>query len=159
MRLWSLDPTYLDWKGLGGVWREALLAQAVLLGRTRGWKNHSQLLRFKNHSNPINAIGFYLLKIHEEAQRRGYTYNRSKIVAPTEKVRPITITTGQLMYEFNVLKNRLRNRSPEKYQEVVELERDQKHPRPHPLFLAIEGDVEQWEKSYWKAKEGKRDSP
>lgn len=71
LRLWSLDPSYLDWRGLSGVWREGLLAQAVLLNKTKRWKNHPQLLRFKNHKDPISAIGFYLLKIYEEAQRGG----------------------------------------------------------------------------------------
>ena len=32
MRLWSLSPRYLDVKGLVAVWREGLLADAVLLG-------------------------------------------------------------------------------------------------------------------------------
>jgi hypothetical protein len=36
MRLWSLQPKYLDSKGLVAVWREALLAQVVLRGQTRG---------------------------------------------------------------------------------------------------------------------------
>ena len=32
MRLWSLHPRYLDRAGLVALWREALLAQAVLRG-------------------------------------------------------------------------------------------------------------------------------
>ncbi|HEU5178767.1 MAG TPA: pyrimidine dimer DNA glycosylase/endonuclease V, partial [Burkholderiales bacterium] len=32
MRLWSLHPKYLDARGLVALWREALLAQAVLRG-------------------------------------------------------------------------------------------------------------------------------
>ncbi len=36
MRLWSLHPRYLDAKGLVALWREALLAQAVLKGQTKG---------------------------------------------------------------------------------------------------------------------------
>ena len=33
MRIWSLHPEYLDSRGLVALWREALLAQAVLRGQ------------------------------------------------------------------------------------------------------------------------------
>lgn len=35
MRLWSLHLGYLDARGLVALWREALLAQVVLAGKTR----------------------------------------------------------------------------------------------------------------------------
>ena len=152
MRLWSIHPSYLDWKGLGGLWREALLAQVVLLNKTKGWKKHPQLLRFKNHRNPISAIGYYLLKIHEEARRRGYTYDKSKIVEPVETVEPINITEGQLIYELEILKERLKQRDPKNYRELLKLEEAESRPKPHPIFIVIEGDVEPWEKSYWRAR-------
>ncbi|MGB4136662.1 MAG: pyrimidine dimer DNA glycosylase/endonuclease V, partial [Microbacterium sp.] len=47
MRLWSVHPRYLDAKGLVACWREALLAQAVLAGRTRGYARHPQVERFR----------------------------------------------------------------------------------------------------------------
>ena len=119
MRLWSLNPIYLDSKGLGSVWREGLLAQLVLLGKTKGWKNHSHLLRFKNHEKTVHALGFYILKIHEEAKIRGYNYHKFKIVEPSENVRPIKVTKGQLLYEFHILKERLKNRAPNKYKDVL----------------------------------------
>ncbi|MFP3165813.1 MAG: pyrimidine dimer DNA glycosylase/endonuclease V, partial [Nitrososphaeria archaeon] len=34
MRLWSLHPSFLDKQGILGVWREGLLAQKVLIGKT-----------------------------------------------------------------------------------------------------------------------------
>jgi hypothetical protein len=37
MRLWTLHPRYLDSQGLVALWREGLLAQAVLRNRTRGF--------------------------------------------------------------------------------------------------------------------------
>lgn len=154
MRLWSVNPSYLDSKGLGGVWREGLLAQAVLLGKTKGWKNHSHLLRFKNHEKPVSAIGFYLLKIYEEANIRGYRYSKFKIFEPSENVRPIKVTKGQLLYEFHDLKERLKNRAPNKYKEVLKkTERKEHHPQPHPLFIVVDGEVELWEKSYWRRKQ------
>ena len=36
MRLWSLHPRYLDAKGLVALWREGLLAKAVLQGNRYG---------------------------------------------------------------------------------------------------------------------------
>ena len=63
MRLWSLHPKYLDTKGLLALWREGLLAQKVLAGKTKGYKNHPQLDRFKAHGSPRKAIGRYLLDI------------------------------------------------------------------------------------------------
>lgn len=152
MRLWSLDPSYLDSKGLGGVWREALLAQAVLLGKTIGWRNHSHLHRFKTHEQPVHAIGFYLLTILKEAYLRGYRYSKLKIVEPTENVTPILVTTGQLLYEFHMLKQRLKPRNPHHFAAVNAREKKEGLPRPHPLFIVVNGDVDFWEKSYWKRK-------
>ena len=52
MRLWSLHLSYLDPKGLVALWREALLAQKVLTGATRGYRNHPQLERLKGVTVP-----------------------------------------------------------------------------------------------------------
>ena len=59
MRLWTLHPKYLDRAGLVALWREALLAQAVLRGATRGYRRHPQLIRFQNHEEPQAAIAAY----------------------------------------------------------------------------------------------------
>jgi hypothetical protein len=150
MRLWSIHPKYLDVKGLTGLWRESLLAQKVLLNHTRGWKNHPQLYRFKEHESPIAAIGFYLLEIYLEAERRGYSFDKSKIIKPTEKVKKIKISESQLRYEFNILKERLKKRDPNKYFELPNFKEHGRSPEPHLLFFLIEGDVEPWERSYWR---------
>ena len=80
MRLWSIHPCYLDAKGLVALWREGLLAQNVLIGNTKGYKNHPQLIRFKNTNNPLGAIACYLRDVVDEADKRGYNFNRNKIV-------------------------------------------------------------------------------
>lgn len=131
------------------MWREGLLAQAVLLGRTRGWRSHPQLDRFKGHEDPVAAIGFYILKIHEEAMRRGYRYERGKIVRLVEDVAKIEVTTGQLVYEYGLLMERLSHRDPEMYSELSEREERMVHPRPHPIFEVVEGHIEPWETGYW----------
>jgi len=150
MRLWSIHPKYLDTKGLGALWREALLAQAVLLNRTKGWKNHPQLERFKRHINPVSAIGFYLSRIHDEASFRRYNYDSSKIQRPVQEMDPIEITDGQLNYEMFILMERLERRAPEKYTELQKLRGAWNHPEPHPKFNVIEGEVASWETSHWE---------
>ncbi|MPV37867.1 pyrimidine dimer DNA glycosylase/endonuclease V [Georgenia subflava] len=82
MRLWSLDPQYLDRQGLTACWREALLAQAVLAGRTRGYLNHSQLHRFRAQADPVAAVGAYLVGIAAEATTRGYRFDTGRIDRP-----------------------------------------------------------------------------
>ena len=71
MRIWTLHPKYLDPQGLVALWREALLAQKVLLGLTRGYRAHPQLERFKQHAAPVAAIATYLRAVHVESVRRG----------------------------------------------------------------------------------------
>lgn len=79
MRLWSLHPKYLDPQGLVALWREALLAKAVIRGETRGYTHHPQLQRFTEHPHPRLAINAYLAAVHVEATQRGYRFDRSKI--------------------------------------------------------------------------------
>lgn len=140
MRIWTLHPTYLDAKGLVAVWREALLAQCVLSSTTTGYRQHPQLTRFKQMSDPSAAIATYLLAIYEEACIRGYAFNRAKIATPQSKVRILT-THGQLLYEWEHLKMKLRSRAPDKYRELAAVQ----EPTPHPLFTIIAGPVETWE--------------
>lgn len=152
MRLWSIHPRCLDVKGLCGLWREALLAQKVILNQTKGWRNHPQLERFKNHESPLVAVGYYLVKIHEEAEHRGYSFNKYKIVRPTYEIERIELSRGQLVYEYEMLKDRMEKRDPKNYSKLLELEKEGLCPEPHPLFVLIEGDVEPWEMSHWRSR-------
>lgn len=65
MRLWSLSPHYLDQKGLVALWREGLLAKAVLEEKTKGYKNHPQLDRFKSSQMPLEEINEYWMPLPE----------------------------------------------------------------------------------------------
>ena len=78
MRIWSIHPKYLDSKGLVALWREALLAKNVLEGKTKGYRNHPQLLRFKKAINPVESINYYLVGVYEEAVKKGYQFNKEK---------------------------------------------------------------------------------
>src|SRR5215468_8988915 len=100
MRLWSLHPRYLDAKGLVALWREALLARAVLRGETRGHRHHPQLQRFLAHRTPRSAINTYLAQVLKEAEARGYRFDASKVGPVRARVR-IVSTVGQVEYEWN----------------------------------------------------------
>ena len=125
MRLWSLHPRLLDRQGLVACWREALLAQAVLLGRTRGYTAHPQLTRFRAHPWPTAAIGAYLAGLHDEAVARGYRFDATRIVEPrdeTEELERIPVTFGQLGFELSHLRAKLVQRSPDFLAEQTALE-------------------------------------
>ncbi|MCE8019908.1 DNA lyase [Halomonas sp. MCCC 1A11036] len=141
MRLWSLHPKYLDRQGLVALWREALLAQAVLRGDTRGYRNHPQLYRFRDHSTPLSAMSSYLKIIHLEAVARGYAFDVSKI-EPAQETVSLTVTAGQMKYEWKHLLAKLKVRNPALYQKwkVIEL------PQAHPIFDVRPGEVESWER-------------
>jgi len=140
MRLWTLHPKYLDARGLVALWREALLAQAVLGGQTCGYTRHPQLIRFRNSPSPIEAIGAYLHAVHNEATRRGYCFDVTKIAA-IGCVEPIVVTGGQLDYEWGHLKSKLRIRSPIWLDGLAPSSR----PEAHPLFQIVPGPVADWE--------------
>ena len=57
MRIWSLHPGYLDRQGLVACWRESLLAQKVLAGKTVGYTRHPQLARFRVLDDPLAGTG------------------------------------------------------------------------------------------------------
>jgi Pyrimidine dimer DNA glycosylase len=142
LRLWTLHPGHLDAAGLVAVWREALLAQAVLLGRTRGYRNHPQLTRFRAQADPGAAIAAYLRGIHEVASSRGYSFDETRIVDGAPLRRRITETRGQLVYEWTRLGAKLRKRSPAWYSARHRGAR----PVAHPLFRIVPGPVRAWER-------------
>ena len=143
MRLWSLHPRYLDSRGLVALWREGLLARAVLRGETRGYRHHPQLERFQSQTAPRSAINSYLAAVHGEAQARGYSFDRTKI-GPVRPVKPIPVTTEQLSYEWQHLLRKLAKRSPGAYRQW----RSVGSPQCHPLFRSRPGPVESWERTH-----------
>ena len=140
MRIWSVHPKYLDAKGLVALWRETLLAKNVLEGNTKGYKNHPQLNRFKAEENPLEAINPYLAEVWDEATRRGYNFDRTKIDFDFQKIK-IDVTLGQLQYEFNHLLKKLEQRDPERYKQFEKL----KMVDCAEIFDVKEGEIEKWE--------------
>lgn len=142
MRLWSLHPKYLDPQGLVALWRESLLARAVLRGETRGYLHHPQLERFRAHAYPRVAINAYLAAVHAEAVARGYAFDKSKL-GPVRVAQPIPVSSGQLAFEWQHLLHKLAMRSPERYAQLQGMAA----PVCHPLFRRRPGPVASWERA------------
>ena len=140
MRLWTLHPKYLDARGLVALWREGLLARAVLRCETKGYRHHPQLARFRAHASPVGAINAYLRMVLAEAEARGYAFDRKKI-GPLRSGIKLKATHGQLEFERQHLLRKLRARSPELYR----LRRRVAPFEPHPLFRIVSGGLEAWE--------------
>lgn len=141
MRLWTLHPRYLDAKGLVAAWREALLAQKVLSGLTSGYRHHPQLIRFRLHPQPLQAIGVFLTGLAEEAEQRGYHFDTTRILQP-ETVNQIEETDGQLLFEWIHLQEKLKKRAPALYCQFHGIIM----PESHPLFHIVSGEIREWEK-------------
>jgi hypothetical protein len=142
MRLWTLHPRYLDTQGLTALWRESLLARAVIAGKTRGYTRHPQLSRFQQQADPLAAIEHYLQLVHAQSLERGYRFDAGKLGAPSD-VPPISATSGQLMHEWRHLLAKLQARSPAvfaKWQGVA-------LPEANPMFAIVEGPIEPWERA------------
>ena len=142
MRLWTLHPKYLDAQGLVALWREGLLARAVLRGRTKGYRHHPQLARFRAHRAPGSMIDAYLAGVLAEARARGYAFDASKIGRVRTRAR-LSATTGQLAYEWAHLLRKLRGRSPARHGAL----RGLRAPQAHPIFRVRAGGIEPWERA------------
>lgn len=173
MRIWSLHPSLLDRRALVACWRETLLAQKVLRGLTRGYTNHPQLIRFRAHPQPLEAVAAYLLGLADEADARGYSFNRALIGAgedgadesagkngankngadkaesPYASVALIPVPLGQLEYELAFLQHKVAGRDSEWEPRLAErlAARGELAACAHPLFEVVPGNIEPWEKT------------
>ena len=174
MRIWSLHPSLLDCRALVACWRETLLAQKVLRGLTRGYTNHPQLIRFRAYPQPLEAVAAYLAGLADEADARGYSFNRALIGAgeddagensagkngtdkncadktgnPYASVARIPVPLGQLEYELAFLQHKVAGRDPEWEHRLSErlAARGELAACAHPLFEVVPGAIEPWEKT------------
>jgi len=141
MRLWTVHPKFLDSKGLVALWREGLLAQAVLIGNTRGYRYHPQLNRFREQPSPLGCIAAYLVEVQKESQSRNYQFDKTKILS-AGSCKKVIETNGQLQYEWQHLKAKLRKRAPDQYNVLCRV----RMPEPHPIFNIVTGEVRNWER-------------
>jgi len=140
MRLWTLHPRHLDAAGLVALWREGLLARAVLSGLTRGYRHHPQLTRFRANARPIACLDTYLTVVCDEADRRGYAFDRSKLGRRRVRIK-VTATRDQLYFEWTHLEKKLRQRA----RPPTLMDRSSA-PSAHPLFRVVRGPVAAWER-------------
>jgi hypothetical protein len=140
MRLWSLHPSTLDRVALVACWREALLAQKVLAGGTRGYTRHPQLQRFRACADPLDAIGHFLAALRAEATARGYRFDASRILRAEAACPAIPVTDGQLGYELRHLRAKVTVR------EAAWLARLPDAARAAPSFVVVPGGIAEWER-------------
>jgi len=143
MRLWSLHPKYLDSKGLVALWREGLLAKKVLEGKTKGYKNHPQLIRFKEFKDPIKAIESYLYYVLKEAERRNYNFDKRKISIKNPLSKIIPVTDKQIEFELQHLSEKIKKRNKNIRKTKIE---KIKNIELNPIFYLVKGEIEAWEK-------------
>jgi hypothetical protein len=148
MRLWSLHPKYLDPCGLVTLWREALLAQAVLEGKTKGYVHHPQLHRFRTQPDPVGFLAEYLRAVYAEAASRGYRFAATKISRSRADGR-IAVSRGQLEFEWLHLLSKLEARDPGWLARIARV----RIPEPHPLFYTVPGGIAEWEKGHGDARQ------
>ena len=131
---------HLDSRGLVALWREALLAQAVLNDETKGYLHHPQLLRFRAQFSPIPFIAEYLRAVHAESVERGFRFDSDKML-PGRTTEQIDVPAGQIDFEWRHLTTKLKSRAPGWF----EAQKDAS-PEVHPLFRIIPGGIADWER-------------
>jgi len=136
-----VHPRYFDRQALTACWREGLLAQQVLARATRGYRHHPQLRRFREVAAPGASIRTYLHGIVDEAVRRGYSFDRGKILGPADAWLSLEVTDGQLAFEWAHLRGKLAVRSPD----VLARWADVVVPEVHPIFVVVPGPIASWE--------------
>jgi hypothetical protein len=125
----------MDAKGLVALWREGLLALKVLRGKTRGYRHHPQLVRFKNTGSPVGHMSQYLWEVHREAVSRAYNFDSTRLPGRRAGHNPIPETEGQLIYEWGHFLNKIKTRAPVLYRELQPIQ----VPEHHPLFSIVPG--------------------
>lgn len=123
------------------LWREGLLAKAVLEGKTKGYRKHPQLIRFRAHNRPLEVMCEYLRCVLAESQNRGYNFDATKLPSQASAVERIEESQGQLDYEWQHLLNKLGARDPGRFRRLSGI----KYPEPHPLFTIVPGGIRSWE--------------
>ena len=164
MRLWSIHPKYLDRMGLLALWREAILAKKILFGEelkpgAQKYINHPHFKRFK----PTIGEGWYkqacmmvyLKDVYEEGVKRGYKFNKDLALnTSVTKIFPsrtklglgihIPVTTGQLMFELELLKEKVSKRDKNWFSNNLS-NPSFTFPQPNETFLIKFGEKEEWE--------------
>jgi hypothetical protein len=78
----------------------------------------------------------------EEAERREYRFDSARILEKPLRT-SIEETEGQLLYEWNHLRTKLRTRAPAIHSRLLVIT----NPDAHPLFRIIPGSIREWERN------------
>lgn len=115
----------------------------MLAGGTRGYTRHPQLARFREHAEPLDAIGASLVGLRHEASARGYRFDATRIgrPVPPDEVAPIAVTDGQLAHKLEHVRAKALSRSPEWAPRLPDAGTV---PPAHPLLRAFPGGIEAW---------------
>lgn len=123
--------------------------------------NHPQLDRFKTKDGVIIKSGTRYLStylgyiLNYANNKRKCNYNNSSIsLIPFDinQMEKLTITKGQLKYEYDYLQSKLLKSNIKKCRENNELliYNSGLQIEPHPIFTVIDGGIEPWEKTNGK---------
>ena len=123
------------------MWREGLLARAVLSDATLGYRNHPQLIRFRAQPDPLRALDAYLTGVLDESLVRDYRFSAHKI-RRVEEVGFMEETRGQMAFERAHLLAKLRVRDQGRWQALLDMDQ----PEPNPVFRLKDGPVRDWER-------------
>lgn len=149
MRVWSIHPKYCDTPRLNGMWREGLLAKAVIEGTTPkgGYRKHSQAERLKVHPDPVKLINHILYEVWKVAQERGFKYDIKKLnkrIVDEPLSTKLEVTRGQIEYEFNFMQHKI-GAVDTRYK--INTEEVRKNGiEVNPCFKIVPGDIMDFEK-------------
>jgi hypothetical protein len=155
MRLWSIHPKYYDDSALARCIGEGLGGLRALCGLQKMHRNHPQLERFKKAAFCKHVLAEYIYCCHSESLVREKAYNfdfdvmYDYLEGAVEGVN-LPVTTGQIQYECKLLLAKMRSRSKggknRQYIELLRNDINRNQVELHPLFYAVPGPVESWEK-------------
>ena len=122
----------------GQLWVEPV--GNLIIARIRG-EPSEELLRFSGTERPVPSIAAYLRNVQAEADARGYSFDRGRLARAGE-VEPITVSRGQLDFEWEHLTAKVRVRDPAWYKALAKIAK----PEAHPMFRIVRGGVAGWER-------------
>jgi hypothetical protein len=146
MRLWSFNPQYLDSTGLSRTINESIAGYKALRktgeGYPKAWEKHPQLERFKGREKELRNFIWFLLEEHVERKQKEINWDIWLDSETTPITKTMTVTEGQLKYEWKHYLNKLSKRNLELYEKYKDIET----PKTNPLFKTVPGSIESWEK-------------
>jgi len=82
----------------------------------------------------------YLSTVYDEALKRGFNFDEKKFIKPIIPLF-ITVSDGQIKYEFGHLLKKLKKRANNLYNKL----KGTKNILPNPMFEIVKGKIEKWE--------------